>query len=389
MNNLDFRAGFAARTQRIVVKVGSRALVNRNGRPDRFRLDCLVADISALIAAGKEVIVVSSGAIATGLDALGIRKKSSFLPDLQMAAAVGQTRLMNLYEDLFAKRRRKVGQVLLTHDDLAHRQRHLNARNTLLKLLENGVVPIVNENDAVSVDEIKFGDNDALASRVAMLVEADLLILLTTVNGFRMATDTGAMRMVHFLPDLPDNLDGHIHRKASHLSTGGMLSKLQSASEAARMGIPVVIGNGRKTGILKDIVAGKNVGTLLPPNPKMKMAGSTLNQRRRWVALFHKPSGQVTVDDGARDAILFKGKSLLPIGVRDVVGDFPSGALITVLALDGTAVGHGLSEYSADEVRLLKGLKTKEIQDRLGHATPGEVIHRDNLVIHPQHNKDS
>ena len=369
-----------AASRRVVVKIGSRVLVQRNGRPDVRRMAELVDDIAALRKEDREVIVVSSGAIACGLQALGMKKKPDDLPTLQMAAAVGQSRLMAAYDKLFARRKCRIGQVLLTHDDLEHRRRHLNARNTLLKLLECGVVPIINENDVVSVDEIKFGDNDALGSRSAMLLEADLLVLLTTVDGFHAADAKGRRRRVPYLADVTADVLSHTKGKGSVFSTGGMASKLTSAAEAARMGTAVVIANGRTDGILQRVVAGENVGTLIPAAGSDGANGG-LSHRRRWVAFFHHPKGSLAVDDGARDALLRRGKSLLPVGVREVSGDFAPGDLVEVLDSAGQRIAQGLTEYSSAEVRLLKGLKSERIRELLGAEAPGEVIHRDNLVV--------
>lgn len=367
-------------SRRVVVKIGSRVLVQRNGRPDIRRMAELVEGLAALRRGGREVIVVSSGAIACGLQALGMKKKPADLPTLQMAAAVGQSRLMAAYDRLFIRRKCRIGQVLLTHDDLEHRRRHLNARNSMLKLLEHGVIPIVNENDVVSVDEIKFGDNDALASRTAMLLQADLLVLLTTVNGFRTLDAKGRGRRVDFLTDVTADTLSHATGKGSPFSTGGMASKLTSASEAARMGTSVVIANGRQAGVLQNILAGTNIGTLIPAAATADASG-TLTHRRRWVAFFHHAQGRITVDDGARDALLRRGKSLLPVGIREVAGHFTPGDLVEIHDLAGQRIAQGLSEYSSAEIRLLKGLKTEKIRALLGNEAPGEVIHRDNLVV--------
>ncbi len=380
MTHLSERKKLAA-ARRVVVKIGSRVLVQRDGRPDTRRMAALVDGIAALHREGREIIVVSSGAIACGLQALGMKKRPADLPSLQMAAAVGQSRLMAAYDRLFVRKKCRIGQVLLTHDDLEHRRRHLNARNSMLKLLEHGVIPIVNENDVVSVDEIKFGDNDALASRTAMLVEADLLVLLTTVNGFRATDAKGCSRKIDFLPGVTSETLAHAKGKGSEFSTGGMASKLTSAAEAARMGTAVVIANGRQEGILQKIVSGTSDGTLIPAAETASDANKALNHRRRWVAFFHHAHGRITVDDGARDALLKRGKSLLPVGIREVSGDFAPGDLVDIHDLAGQRIAQGLSEYSSAEVRLLKGLQTGKILDLLGADAPGEVIHRDNLVV--------
>lgn len=369
-------------SRRIVVKIGTRVLVQRTGRPDTRRMSQLVDGLAALRHEGREIIVVSSGAIAFGLQALGMKKRPTDLPTLQMAAAVGQSRLMAAYDRLFTKKKCQIGQVLLTHDDLEHRRRHLNARNNILKLLEYGVIPIVNENDAVSVDEIKFGDNDALASRTAMLVEAELLVLLTTVSGFHRLDARGRRRKINYLPGVDAETLSHATGKGSDFSTGGMASKLTSAAEAARMGTAVVIANGRSENILQKIVAGAHVGTLMAPVSSPNGNGA-LNRRRRWVAFFHHAKGHLTVDPGACVALLKKGGSLLPVGIRDVTGDFLPGDLVDIHDPDGRLIARGLSEYSSVEIRLLKGLKTNAIRDRLGPSAPDELIHRDNLVLTP------
>ncbi|MDR0994185.1 MAG: glutamate 5-kinase [Verrucomicrobiota bacterium] len=370
-----------AHAKRVVVKIGSRVLVQRSGRLDLRRMAELVKDVTTLHRQGREVVVVSSGAIACGLQILGIRKRPEDLPTLQMAAAVGQLRLMAAYDKLFSPKKCRIGQVLLTHDDLEHRRRHLNARNSILKLLENRVIPIVNENDAVAVDEIKFGDNDALASRTAMLVQADLLVLLTTVNGFRTTDANGRVRKVNTLPCITKDVLSHATGKGSPFSTGGMASKLTSAAEAARMGTPVVIAGGRQNGVLQKIAAGGHTGTYIPPLAPTGCSKTALNHRRRWVAFFHHAQGSISIDEGACQALLCKGKSLLPVGVREIIGTFSPGDLIEIFNLEGQRIAQGLSSYSSAELRLLKGLKTAKIRELLGTEAPDEVIHRDNLVI--------
>ena len=243
-----------ANARRIVVKIGSRVLVRKTGGPDIARITSLVKDIAHLRREGREMVVVSSGAIGAGMQALGMKSRPTTLPDLQMAAAVGQSRLMATYDKLFAAEKCKIGQVLLTHDDLNNRQRHLNARNTMMALLRNGVVPIVNENDVVAVDEIKFGDNDRLAALVALLIEADLLILLTTVDGFQAPGKGGRMRRVPVLNGVTAEELSHAKGKGSELSTGGMASKLQAANLVARVSAPVVIASGLQAGILQRIL---------------------------------------------------------------------------------------------------------------------------------------
>ena len=365
--------------RRIVVKVGSRVLVQRSGRPDVRRIASLVHDLAALRDGGREVVLVSSGAIACGLEALHLRRRPEDLPTLQMAAAVGQNRLMALYDRLFGEAKCRIGQVLLTHADLENRQRHLNAKHCLEKLLESGIVPVVNENDAVSTDEIKFGDNDALASRTAMLLDADLLVLLTTVDGFHAPDAAGRERTVRCLPAVDDEALSHAEGKGSPLSTGGMASKLGAAAEAARTGTHVVIANGRKGGQLQRILSGRPAGTWIPAGTR-----HSLNSRRRWVMFFHRPPrGVLTVDEGARQALLRDGKSLLAVGIRAVDGQFAPGDLVEVRDASGRPVARGLSTYSHLAVRAFQGLKTSEIREKFGADLPDEIIHCDNLVLDP------
>lgn len=365
--------------RRIVIKIGSRILVRQSGRPETRRLRSLVRDIAALKHAGHDVVVVTSGAIGTGMHALGMRRRPTHLPDLQMAAASGQSRLMTLYDQLFSAQRCLIGQVLLTHDDLKHRTRHLNARNTMLTMLKRGVIPIVNENDVVAVDEIKFGDNDLLASLVVHLLNADLLILLTTTDGLRATTSSGRSRRVPTVPVITKDILELASGKGSRLSTGGMFSKLESAGAATKAGAAVVIADGRKTGIIQQILAGDDTGTLI------QSAGShsrnAMSARERWIAFFHKPEGALIIDDGARHALEQNGKSLLPIGIKKTEGDFEAGAAVEVKTPDQTLIARGLTAYSSRDLRLVQGHPTRDIAKILGTEGLDEVIHRDNMVL--------
>lgn len=348
--------------KRIVVKAGSKVLVQSTGRPDKRRLGLLVDELSQFQNEGGEVAFVSSGAVGAGLEALGIKTRPKAMPDLQMAAAVGQIRLMSVYDELFSQGKCQIGQVLLTHDALKHRERHLNARNTLLNLISNRIIPIINENDAISTEEIKFGDNDVLAALVAILIDADALILLSTTDGLR----DGENRRVSFIEEVDDEVLELVADKQDNLSTGGMASKLQSAQIAAHNGIPVVIANGRKTGVLSRIFQGLDEGTLLFPK-----AGN-ISRRKRWIAFFNRSEGHLVIDEGAANA-LNKGKSLLPVGIKSVEGSFKVGAMVDIQTLEGDRVARGLVEYASDEIDQLKGQKTA--------GKTGEVIHRDNMVI--------
>jgi len=363
---------------RIIVKVGSRVLVQPSGRPEMRRMRSLVKDLAWLHQQGCDVVLVSSGAVGAGMEALGIKRKPTNLPDLQMAAAVGQNRLMARYDQLFSEENCIIGQVLLTHDVLNNRVRHLNARNTMLNMLRHRIIPVVNENDVIAADEIKLGDNDVLASLVALLTQADLLVLLSTTDGLREPASTGRTRRVSFLEGVTEEALQLAVGKGSNLSTGGMATKLQAAQTAAKGGIFTVLADGRKAGMLRQIYAGKDVGTLiaLPGDRSADLTG-----KKRWIAFFHRASGSIFVDEGAGRALENKGKSLLPIGIREVRGEFPVGSVVNINRLDGTLIARGLTEYASSDIEKIKGHKTSEISHILGRKDFDEVIHRDNMVL--------
>lgn len=368
-----------AQARRVVVKLGSRTLVRGDGSLDARHLARLARDFAEWRSGcGGELVVVSSGAIACGLRALGLKRRPADLPSLQMAAAVGQSRLMAAWSAAFAREGVEVGQVLLTHDDVRDRTRYLNAHSTLTKLLENGVVPVVNENDAVSNDEIRFGDNDALASRTAMLLEADALVLLTTVNGFLSEGPDGRRRVVPLLPAVTPGELAQARGKGSAYSTGGMASKLTSAAEAAATGTAVVIANGRRPHVLRDIAAGRRIGTLIPAAPRRERG---MNLMRRWVRYFHRPAGTLSVDAGAAAALGSGRRSLLLVGVKGVEGRFAPGDLVEIRGPDGARVAWGLASYSSIAMRLLAGRHSAEIRDTLGPRAPDEAVHLDTLVL--------
>lgn len=362
-------------SKRIVVKLGTRTLVRKDGRPDHARLKVLVNDIAAAHKAGHEIVVVSSGAIGAGLEALKWTTRPTRLHELQVAAAVGQSRLMALYDQLFRKRGCQVGQVLLTHDGLKERERHLNARRTIHSLLHHGVIPIVNENDVVMVEELRFGDNDLLAALVSILIDADALMLLTTVDGLRAPGANGRTRRIPWLPAVNDEALALTHGKSSHLSTGGMASKLESARMAAEADIPVVIANGRKDGIVGSILTGHSVGTLIGTGT------DGLTRRKRWISCFHRTLGTLYIDDGACDALINKGRSLLPIGIQKVEGRFNTGTLVSIRNHKNKAIARGLVEYSSGQIKNIKGLHTKQLRQLGGLFEVDEVVHRDNLIV--------
>jgi glutamate 5-kinase len=337
-------------------------LTDSRKQPDPAQLEQLVAQVAALRKSGKEIVLVTSGAVGAGMGALGYDKRPGELAELQACAAVGQSRLMAMYAELFARHNLHVAQVLLTHDDLEHHERHLNARNTLVTLLGRGVVPIINENDAVSFTEIKFGDNDALSALVASLLPADLLVILTTVDGVIENFGKANPKTISVIEKIDSDLEKIARGTDSDTAVGGMASKIQAAKIVVRSGIPLVIASGKKKNVLAKILAGENEGTLFVPQP------TKLQGRKRWIAFFHHPQGALFVDDGAKLALREKGKSLLPPGVARCEGEFAAGDVVRICDLNGTEFARGIAKFSAAEVR---GRKLARI----------EVVHRDDLVI--------
>ncbi|MEK7710201.1 MAG: glutamate 5-kinase [candidate division NC10 bacterium] len=365
------------KVKRLVVKVGS-GLISAPGRgllPDR--IGALADELAALAKDGREVVVVSSGAIASGMARLGLTQRPRSIPEKQAAAAVGQSALMWHYEQAFARHGIRVAQVLLTQEDISARPRYLNARNTLQVLLRFRVVPVVNENDTVAVEEIKVGDNDNLAALVAHLVDADLLVILTDVDGLYTGdprVDPEARRL-----DTVDAVTEEIERLVwdadGQVSVGGMSTKLEAARKATSSGIPMVIASGRVPGTLRRVLRGEPLGTYFVPR------GDRLAGRKRWIAFAVPPQGRLTVDAGARSALVERGKSLLPSGVVEVEGEFHAGEVVSLSAADGKEFARGLTNYDAAELRKIQGAKTKDLEERLGYKSFDEVIHRDNLVL--------
>ncbi|MDF3128855.1 glutamate 5-kinase [Kiritimatiellaeota bacterium B1221] len=364
--------------KRVVIKFGTRVLVDSRGRPNPVRIQAIVDQVSELVKAGREVVIVSSGAVGAGLDPLGFAKRPTDLVSLQMAAAVGQTHLMRMYSERFEEKGLAVGQILLNHDDLKQRNRHLNARNSLLGLLRKGIVPIVNENDVVSVDEIRLGDNDYLASLVSVLVDADALLLCTSVNGLRAPLTGNRTQRVAYIPEISKKELELVNGKGSELSTGGMATKLGAAQMANRAGAVSLILDGRKPDALTRALNGDDLGTCIG---RVDDSGRIKGKRKHWIAFFHKPTGKLTVDAGAEKALRFSGKSLLAAGITNVEGQFSTGAVVEVRNKDKKLIGSGLCQFTAEDLRLIQGKKSNRILEILGPAVSTEVIHRDNLVL--------
>jgi len=367
-----------SKAKRIVIKVGSAVLTDANQGLDHSRIERLGSDIAAIIKQGHEVILVSSGAIAAGLAKLGLKKTRGMPLSLkQAAAAVGQPGLMWVYEKTFASHALKVAQVLLTREDLSNRTRFLNARNTLQTLLDYAVIPVINENDTVSVDEIKFGDNDNLSGMVTHLADANLLVILSDIDGLYTA-DPRIDSSATLIP-LVERITADVERGAGDaqtpVGTGGMRSKIMTAKKVGALGVPLVIINGKKNGILPALFDGKEVGTLFLPK------ADALESRKHWIAYTVKCAGRILVDDGAVDALMNKGKSLLPGGIVNVDGSFKIGDCVSCSDQSGNDFARGLVKYSSDDLIRIKGLKTSQIASVLGHKDYDEVIHRDDMVI--------
>src|SRR5439155_3841081 len=349
---------------RIVIKLGTGVLTDPRKQLDAAQVEQLVAQVAAQRQAGKELVLVTSGAVGAGMGALGFERRPGALADLQACAAVGQTRLMATYETLFAKFNLHVAQVLLTHDDLEDHERHLNARNTLVALLQRGVVPIINENDAVSFTELKFGDNDKLSALVASLLPADLLVILTTVDGVIQNFGKPDPKTIPLIEAIDERIETLAGGTSSATAVGGMASKIQAAKIVIRAGIPLVIASGKKKSVLARIVQAEDEGTLFVPQT------NKLKGRKRWIAFFHHPKGSLVVDDGARRALREGGKSLLPPGIARVEGEFESGDIVRICDLNGTEFARGIVRFGSNELGSTESRPTKV-----------EVVHRDDLVI--------
>ncbi len=363
--------------KRLVVKVGTYTLSDADGCLDREQMRNLVDQLASLRNAGKEVILVSSGAIAAGVELLGLPERPQDIPSLQAASSVGQGLLLRLYADYFSAHDMLVGQVLFTQYDFAHRQQYLNARNTFRRLLEQGVIPMVNENDTVAVEEIRFGDNDRLAALVAVLTEADLMIMLSDIKGLYTADpkkDRKA-RIIREVEKITPQMTSSAGKAMQEHSSGGMAAKLEAARIATSSGIGVVLASGRDPGVLAEVAGGKSLGTYFHPGKKR------LRDHKHWIAFGSRPVGTVVIDEGARDALLHGGKSLLPAGVLECRGNFAPGDAVEVVDENGRKVARGLCGMSAAQLDAVKGMRTHEAARHLGGEQCEEVIHRDYLVI--------
>jgi glutamate 5-kinase len=375
----NIRQETLAHAKKILIKVGSAVLTGKDGL-DLKIIDAFVRDMSNLVKKGYSIVLVTSGAIVSGKHRMNITEKLKSIPEKQAAAAIGQGRLMRVYSKSFEKNGLYVAQILLTLSDVTDRQRYLNIRNTLSVLTEWGAIPIINENDTVAVDEIKFGENDNLAAMIANIIEADLFINLTSIDGLY---DSNPMvskkaKLIRVVREFSEEIEAAATEETSSAGTGGMKSKVLAAKKVTAIGIPCIIAPGKRKNVLTDIMAGKEIGTLFLP------MANRLNSKKYWIAFTLRPRGKLVIDDGAKKALLEKGKSLLPSGIIEVEGNFDLGDPVSCVGRDGTVLAKGIVNFSSSEIDKIKGVKSGQINQILGHKDYDEVIHRDNLAITKQ-----
>lgn len=363
--------------KRLVIKIGSNILADINEGLDTKRISSIASDISQLREKGYHFVIVSSGAIAAGMKKLGLKERPRDIKMKQAAAAVGQSSLMWAYERSFGGFQIKVAQVLLTQDDFTDRKRYINSKNTLLALISYNVIPIINENDTVATDEIKFGDNDRLAALVASMVEAERLIILSDVDGLYTEDPKHSpkAKLIECVEEITTDLERRAGGSGSIVGTGGMYSKILAAKWAINHGIIVHIINGKKNGLLLSLMQGKDSGTIFKPKEEK------LSSKKGWIAYSSRTKGSVVIDDGAVKALVSGGKSLLPSGILSVNGDFETGDSVYCIDIRGKRIAKGLINYSSSEIEKIKGRRSKEIEEILGYKYSDEAIHRDNLVL--------
>ena len=367
------------KARRVVIKVGTALLTGGTAHLDRRYIVRLTGAVGRLLAQGREAAIVTSGAIGAGCGLLGYAKRPATLPERQACAAAGQVELMKVYAQAFRRLRppRTVGQLLLTRDGLEQRNRYLNARNTLESLFASGAVPIVNENDTVAVDEIRFGDNDTLSALVAVAADAGALVILTDVPGLMEAPprEKPDAKLLSCVTQVTPEIEALARPSASGQGAGGMITKLEAAKLACASGLSVVLVGGHRPEVLEEVFDGREAGTFFPPR------GDRIAARKSWLALTPRPQGVVRVDAGAREALVKRHKSLLPSGIIGLQGAFDSGDVVEVAGPDGQAFARGLSNYSSAEIGKIRGKRTAQIARELGQVLFAEVIHCDNLVI--------
>jgi glutamate 5-kinase len=362
---------------KIVIKIGTNLLADKVQGINLDRINDIAKSVARLNSLGNHIAIVSSGAIGAGVAALKLRERPKTIPEQQATAAIGQPLLMEAYEHAFRKQQCTVAQILLTKDDFVNRARYLNAKNTFPVLFEQRVVPIINENDTVAIEEIKLGDNDNLSAMVANLIEADLLIILSDIDG--LYSDDPAKNNKAQLISVVESITVQIEKLAkssnTELSTGGMITKIQAAKRCVSAGIAMIIANGKNPNVLEEIFSGTFKGTLFLP------ADNKLNMRKKWIGFVSSAKGYVRVDDGAKLALMKKQKSLLPSGIVEVHGEFKANETISILDLNHNVIAKGVTGFSSSDLSKIKGKRTGEIEKILNRKTHDEVIHRDNLVL--------
>jgi len=365
------------RIKKIVIKVGTRLLTYKTGKLNLSIIEKIVRQIADLKNQGKDVVLVSSGAVGAGIGKLGLKKKPVSIQEKQAVAAVGQGLLIQFYEKLFSEYGHIVAQVLLTREDLDNRKRYINSRNTLLHLLKFGVIPIINENDTISTEEIEFGDNDRLSALVATLIDADLLLILTDIDGLYTSNPrrNPEASYISFVGEITPEIKKYAGQTEETMAKGGMITKIEAAEIVTSSGIDMVIANGKEENIIRRILEGEEIGTFFFAKQ------CHLPSRKRWIAFAQKCKGAIYVDQGAEAALIEEGKSLLPAGVLRLEGSFSKGDMVSIYNLCGEEIARGLVNYSAEELGFIIGHKTDEIEHILGYSGHKEVIHRDNLVL--------
>ena len=362
--------------KRIVVKIGTSTLTDDSGHLNNQHIRVIARELTLLRKAGKEIVLVTSAAISAGVERMGLNERPTTIPDKQAAAAVGQGILMQTYEKLFSEYDQIVGQILMTREDTVKRSRYTNIRNTFIALFEHEIIPIINENDAVAIDEIKIGDNDTLSAQVASIIDADLLIILSDIDGLYSdnPSNNPSAKLIYEVPVITDTIEKAAGGAGSKQGTGGMMTKIQAAKIVVNSGIAMIIASGKEKNIFTRLLAGENIGTLF------LASRDRLQFRKRWLAFGARIKGKLYIDDGCFKA-LQGGSSLLPAGIVKTEGEYGSGATLSISDIQGREIARGLSNYSSQEIEKIKGVKTAEIEKHLGNKPFDEVIHRDNLVL--------
>lgn len=363
--------------KRIVIKIGSNILSNDFGELDTNIVGNIAGHVSYIAFRGYEVVIVSSGAVLAGMKKLGLKSKPKDIRLKQAAAAIGQSSLMWAYEKAFAEFQHKVAQILLTREDFSDRKKYINSKNTITTLLSYGIIPVINENDTIATDEIKFGDNDNLAALVSILIEAEKLLILSDVDGLydKDPRINSQARLISYVDEINPDIENISGGSGSSVGTGGMYSKVLAAKKATSHGIAVTIVNGKKPELLRLIIEGKETGTFFKPLRTIR------SQRKGWIAYSSRSRGSLSLDEGAVKAITRMGKSLLPSGVTAIDGKFDVGDSVNCLNPQGERVAKGLINYSSSDMKKIIGRRTSEIEGVLGFKYSDEIIHRDNMVI--------